>query len=81
MNQRGQPALNLYVQTFGDLVTFKSHIHAPLADGVFLPSGTFRILPPLPDVGLCEVLRIKCSIFSAMKACLMPGSQQAWVLP
>jgi hypothetical protein len=30
------------VQTFGDLVTFNPHIHALVADGVFLPSGTLR---------------------------------------
>ncbi len=47
LEPRGQPAFILYVQTFGDLVTFNPHIHALVADGVFLPSGTFRVLPPL----------------------------------
>ncbi len=45
MDPRGQPAFILYVQTFGDLVTFNPHIHALVADGVFLPSGTFRVMP------------------------------------
>lgn len=45
---RGRPAFILYMQTFGDLVTFNPHIHALVADGVFLPSGTFQVLPPLP---------------------------------
>jgi hypothetical protein len=36
------------VQTFGDLVTFNPHIHALVAEGVFLPSGTFQVLPSLP---------------------------------
>jgi hypothetical protein len=45
MDPRGQPAFILYVQTFGDLVTFNP-IHALVADGVFLPSGTCRVLPP-----------------------------------
>lgn len=54
---RGQPAFVLYVQTFGDLVTFNPHIHALVADGVFLPSGAFRVLPPLPEPSLCEALR------------------------
>ena len=31
--------------------------HALVADGVFLPSGTFRVLPPLPEDTLCEALR------------------------
>ena len=56
---RGQPAFILYVQTFGDLVTFNPHIHALVADGVFLPSGTFRELPPLPEAALREALRHK----------------------
>ena len=33
--------------------------HALVADGVFLPSGTFRVLPPLPEDTLCEALRHK----------------------
>ena len=45
------------MQTFGDLVTFNPHIHALGADGVFLPSGTFRLLPPLPEEALCQALR------------------------
>jgi len=59
MEPRGQPSFILYVQTFGDLVTFNPHFHALLADGVFLPSGTFRVLPPLPEAELCEALRHK----------------------
>ena len=59
LEPRGQPAFILYVQTFGDLVTFNPHIHALVADGVFLPSGTFRVLPPLPEAALCEALRHK----------------------
>ena len=47
----------LYVQTFGDLVTFNPHIHALVADGVFYPSGSFRVLPPIPEGTLREALR------------------------
>ena len=57
MAPNGQPAFILYVQTFGDLVTFNPHIHALVADGVFLPSGTFRLLPPLPEAALWTMLR------------------------
>ena len=59
MEPHGQPAFVLYVQTFGDLVTFNPHIHALVADGVFLSSGTFRVLPPLPETALCAALRHK----------------------
>lgn len=53
----GEPAFVLYVQTFGDLVTFQPHVHALVADGVFLPSGTFQVLPALPEGALTQVLR------------------------
>ncbi len=55
MAPNGQPACILYVQTFADLVTFSPRIHAPVADGVFLPSGAFQVLPPLPEAALCGV--------------------------
>ena len=44
LDPRGKPGFMLYVQTFGDLVTFNPHIHALAADGVFYPSGSFRVL-------------------------------------
>ena len=51
------------MQAFGDLVTFIPYIHALVADGVFLPSGTFRVLPPLPEDTFCEALRHKLLSF------------------
>ena len=63
MEPRGRPAFILYLQTFGDLVTFNPHLHALVADGVFLPSGTFRVLPRLPEDTLCEALRHKLLSF------------------
>jgi len=57
LDPRGKPGFMLYVQTFGDLVTFNPHIHALVADGVFYPSGSFRVLPPIPDDALREALR------------------------
>ena len=50
LEPHGQPAFILYVQTFGNLVTFNPHIHALVADGVFLPSGT-RMQRPLAIPG------------------------------
>ena len=57
LDPRGKPGFMLYVQTFGDLVTFNPHIHALVADGVFYPSGSFRVLPSLPEDALREGLR------------------------
>ena len=59
MAPHGQPAFILYVQAFGDRVTFNPHIHALVADGVFLPSATYRLLPPVSEQALCQALRLK----------------------
>jgi hypothetical protein len=73
LDPRGRPGFMLYVQTFGDLVTFNPHMtardggnagnagaitcHALVADGVFYPAGSFRVLPPVPEGALLEGLR------------------------
>jgi hypothetical protein len=72
MAPHGQPAFVLYVQTFGDLVTFNPHIHALVADGVFLPSGTFQVLPPLPEDTLCQALRRKLLDFLCAETAILP---------
>jgi hypothetical protein len=38
----------LFVQTFGDLLTFNPHIHVLAADGVFRADGAFVVLPAIP---------------------------------
>jgi len=57
MAPEGRPGFILYVQTFGDLVTFNPHIHALVADGVFYPAREFP--PPAADLeaALVEALR------------------------
>ena len=59
MEPRARPAFILYVQTFGNLVSFNPNIHALLTDDVFLPPGRLRVLPPLPEAPLCDALRHK----------------------
>ena len=44
----GRPELILFVQTFGDLVTFNPHIHVLAADGVFRTDSVFVVLPAIP---------------------------------
>ena len=44
----GRPGLILFVQTFGDLLTFNPHIHVLAADGVFCSDGVFVMLPAIP---------------------------------
>jgi len=52
----GKPGFILFVQTFGNLVTFYPHTHALVSDGVFSESGAFRVLPPIPGTLLVEQL-------------------------
>jgi hypothetical protein len=73
MAPHGQPAFVLYVKTFGDLVTFNPHIHALVANGVFLPSGTFQVLPALPENTLCEALRHNVLAFLSAEGVLDAG--------
>ncbi len=57
------------------------HIHALVADGVFLPSGTFRVLPPLPADALTEALRHKVLAFLCAEGHLDPelaGRMRQW---
>ena len=44
----GREGMILFVQTFGDLVTFNPHVHVLAADSVFGEDGTFFVLPPVP---------------------------------
>jgi hypothetical protein len=43
-----RPGIILFVQTFGDLVTFNPHIHVLAAHGAFDADGAFTVLPPIP---------------------------------
>jgi len=81
MEPRGRPAFILYVQTFGDLVTFNPHVDALVADGVFLPSGAFQVLRQLPETALCDALRHKVLGFLCTEGVLDTGLAQrmlAW---
>ena len=76
VSRPGQPGFILYVLTFGDLVTFNPHIHALVADGVFYPSGTFRVLPPIPEAALVEGLRHRVLAFLCQEAGFDPTRAQ-----
>ena len=66
----------LYIQTFGDLVTFNPHVHALVADGVFYPSGSFRVLPPIPEDVLPKGLRHRLLEFLCNEAGFDPELAQ-----
>ena len=46
---KSSPIQAVFVQTFGDLANFNSHVHVLAADGVFAPDGTFVPLPVVPE--------------------------------
>ena len=73
---RGKLGFMLYIQTFGDLVTFNPHVHALVADGVFYPSGSFRVLPPIPEDVLREGLRHRLLEFLCNEAGFDPELAQ-----
>ena len=47
--------------------------HALVAEGVFLPSGTFRVLPPVSEQTLCQALRLKLLDFLCAEGVLDAG--------
>jgi hypothetical protein len=47
----------VFVQTFGDLLNFNSHLHVLAADGAFIPGGRFVALPRVPASLLAEGFR------------------------
>ena len=57
-------------------MTFNPHIHALVAEGVFLPSGTFRVLPPVSEQTLCQALRLKVLDFLCAEGVLNAGLAQ-----
>jgi len=52
-----RPGLIRFVQTFGDLANFNSHVHVLATDGGFGADGTFIALPPVPEGLLAEGFR------------------------
>jgi hypothetical protein len=51
------------IQTFGDYARWHSHLHALVADGLFLQSGYFFVMPkvdirPLSDIFRAYVLKM-----------------------
>ena len=53
-----------------------SYIHALVAEGVFLPSGTFRVLPPVSEHTLCQALRLKVLDYLCAEGVLNAGLAQ-----
>ena len=44
----GLPGIVMSIHTFGEYLDFHPHLHALVADGLFLRNGEFHVLPPIP---------------------------------
>jgi len=64
--QDGAPGVALAIHTFGDYPEkFHPHIHAIAADGLFLKTGTFYVMPDVDLKPLEEIFRAK--VFALLK--------------
>lgn len=55
----GIPAMIAVVQTFGDLIHWYSHVHAIVADGVFMESGHFVRIAETWKHRTIEIFQVK----------------------
>ena len=53
----GIPGVVISIQTFGDYVRWHPHLHALVADGLFLESGSFLVMPTVDLRPLRELFR------------------------
>jgi len=77
----GRPGLILFVQTFGDLLTFNPHIHVLAADGVFRADGAFVVLPAIPVKLLergCRIAVLKLLVAEGAIGERLSASMLAW---
>src|SRR5882762_6458928 len=75
------PGLILFVQTFGDLLTFNLHIHVLAADGVFRADGAFVVLPAIPVKLLergCRIAVLKLLVAEGAIGERLLASMLAW---
>ncbi len=79
MDPRGQPAFILYVQTFGDLVTFNPTSMPWVPTACFCPLARFRYCRPCRRTRSGRRCATWCWIFCAAKAYSIPISQRASV--
>ncbi|MCP3892863.1 MAG: hypothetical protein GY702_28900, partial [Desulfobulbaceae bacterium] len=53
----GIPGMVVAIQSFGDYARFHPHLHALVADGLFLESGYFFVMPKADLKPLREIFR------------------------
>jgi len=55
--KKGIPGIVFAIQTFGDYARWHPHLHALVADGLFLESGYFYVMPKVDLQPLAELFR------------------------
>lgn len=68
----GLPGLVMAIHTFGEYLDFHPHLHALVADGLFVRSGLFYVLPEVSLKPLEELFRARVITFLVDKGLLPP---------
>jgi len=63
----GLPGIVMAIHTFGEYMDFHPHLHALVADGLFVRSGLFYVLPDVSPTPLEELFRARLLTFLAPK--------------
>ena len=68
----GIPGMVMAIHTFGEHLDFHPHLHALVADGLFVRSGLFYVLPQVGLKPLEKLFRARLIMFLAEKGLLAP---------
>ena len=68
----GLPGLVMTIHSFGDYLDFHPHLHALVADGLFMRSGLFYVMPEVSLKPLEELFRARVITFLTGKGLLPP---------
>ncbi len=68
----GLPGIVMTIHTFGEYLDFHPHLHALVADGLFVRSGLFYCLPNVSLKSLEELFRARVITFLVDKGLLPP---------
>jgi hypothetical protein len=78
----GLPGIVMAIHTFGEYMDFHPHLHALVADGLFVRSGLFYVLPEVSLKPLEELFRVRVITFLVEKG-LLPADRarmlRGWV--
>jgi hypothetical protein len=69
----GLPGIVMAIHTFGEYLDFHPHLHALVADSLFVRSGLFHVLPDVTLKPLEELFRARVITFLVDKGLLPPA--------